>query len=346
MGRSENRKRPGASRASRHRALRRGMISFETSTIAANRYSRPTTSVVKQMLKIFVSHAVVDAELAGNLADFLQLGAGVSHSEIFLSSRKGNIPNGQYFVAHILKELNAADLVIAMVSKSYLESHFCLEELGAALSRKTENKATFYSLLVPPVTFSDLDGVLYGMQAGSILDRAVLNELREVITSAGSKAPSLADWDQKRDSFLRLALEAVGGLEADELMCHIILKDVRIDRDNRPAIHFKSKLRITFENDTGKELVLHSSVWDKSRNGVPCIGPSPYLLWQVARGQGWSDESASPEISVGDLFRTWIALNESVTDGEILRRCALRQLGTLEAHVSIGEYRVLFTKQL
>lgn len=115
---------------------------------------------------IFVSHAVADVVLAEDFVDFLKLGMGVSHSEVFFSSYKGSIPNGAFFVEYILSKLNKSDLVIALVSRAYLASGFCAAEAGAALARKTASQGNFYSLVIPPLSFGELDGVLYGRPDG------------------------------------------------------------------------------------------------------------------------------------------------------------------------------------
>jgi hypothetical protein len=76
-------------------------------------------------------------------------------------------------------------------------------------------------------------------------------------------------------------------------------------------------------------------------------GPKGYLVWQVAVGKDWTEqENQSLEIPPGKNFRTWVGLEESVTDKEILRRCALRQLGALEANIRIGQHGTVFRLQL
>ena len=132
-------------------------------------------------MNLFISHADADKELATKFVDLLLLGIGVPHDNIFCSSSRGAIPNGSFFVQHILSNLNRADFVIALLTRSYFESHFCQAEAGAALARQTAGVCEFVSFVVPPVTFSELDGALYGRQSGSILDLPALGELRDRI---------------------------------------------------------------------------------------------------------------------------------------------------------------------
>jgi len=55
-------------------------------------------------MKLFIRHATADAELATKFVDMLQLGVGALHQDVFFSSAKGAIRNGDFFVQHILKE--------------------------------------------------------------------------------------------------------------------------------------------------------------------------------------------------------------------------------------------------
>jgi hypothetical protein len=159
-------------------------------------------------MKIFISHATADKELAEKLVDLLRLGAGLSHDDIFFSSRDGDIPNGEFFVQHILNQLNEAKLVFCLVSESYFESKFCQAEAGAALARKTAGAAGFHALAVPPVRFPDLDGILYGVQSGYVDDPRALDALRDVIGSMAKPLPT-ATWESKRESFLKDAREII-----------------------------------------------------------------------------------------------------------------------------------------
>jgi hypothetical protein len=109
-------------------------------------------------MKIFISHATADQELAEALIELLQLGAGVPHSVIFYS--KHDIPNGDYFVQTILKALADADMIVSILSRSYFDSDFCIAEAGGGLMRRVAGIGKFYSLVVPPVTFGELGGAL------------------------------------------------------------------------------------------------------------------------------------------------------------------------------------------
>lgn len=111
-----------------------------------------------------------------------------------------------------------------MISTSYLQSKFCLAEAGAALARKTAGSANFYSLVVPPVAYSDIEGVLFGRQVGRISDRSALSELHQIVPPAIRDLVPLPVWEQKRDAFLKVCSQEVGQEEARELSQRITLQ--------------------------------------------------------------------------------------------------------------------------
>jgi hypothetical protein len=220
-------------------------------------------------MKIFVSHAVDDRKLVKEFVDFIQLGAGLQRNEIFCSSLAGSIPNGAFFVQHILKELQAADLIICILSRSYFESEFCLAEVGAAQARRVAGSATIYSLIVPPVTYADLQGVLYGVQSGSILKAQALGELRDILTAGRADFPGTPTWDENRDSFLELANNIIGRNRATELLNQIHVQDIFIERSKgNPNIKVENKLRLVFNNGTGKEIEVGPANWESGLDGI------------------------------------------------------------------------------
>jgi hypothetical protein len=279
-------------------------------------------------MKLFISHASSDEELATKFVEMLQLGIGVPHGDIFYSSIKGSIPNGSFFVEHILKELNSADIIIGLVSRSYLESHFCLAEAGAALARKNAGSCGFFSLVVPPVKWSDLDGVLYGVQSGNVLDRPALAEMKDLIQSKlTATVPGSHVWDQKRDGFLSAAGGAVSLYEAKESLSKITLKEYEWKREEGTSVVVHSKLRIAFKNGSGEPLHVERGSWDAGSNGVPPFEPSQQLKWQLKRGD---KEEFDISVPADSLFRAWIGLAEHVAGPECLSRCATRSTGTLK----------------
>ena len=85
------------------------------------------------MSEIFISHATADKRLAELLVNFLKEAIGVPTSAIFCSSVKGHdIPLGEDFNDYIKQSIQNPKLVILLMTPAYVESLFCLMELGAA----------------------------------------------------------------------------------------------------------------------------------------------------------------------------------------------------------------------
>lgn len=149
--------------------------------------------------RIFISHAGLDLALVKELVGLLQTGLDLSRKQIFCTSLEGmRIPPGVQFVEHLRKELTGADYVIMLVSPSYYESPYCMCELGGtwALSARCS------PLVVPPITYKTLQGVLNGAQVGSIDDERALNDLHDALDELEIGDAASGRWETERDAFL------------------------------------------------------------------------------------------------------------------------------------------------
>lgn len=290
-------------------------------------------------VKIFISHATADRELASKFVDLIQLGVGVPREQIFFSSYPGSIPNAEYFVQHILKELNDSQLVIAILSHSFFRSQFCLAEAGAALARKEHGDAEFYSLVVPPEKLSDLGGVLYARQTGFINDASALDELRKVFREKFKNISDDPTWGHQQRAFLNTAAQLVNHQAAQELSTRVVLKTLEITRDPATAtkVFYKLKLRVVLRNDTGMTIKAGPATWrsgiDKIRLQDPPVSP---LKLQVETDVDWGKEEPFVEIPDGRLFRAWIGIKESTPEKEFLMRHVERRLGELQLALKIS----------
>lgn len=149
---------------------------------------------------IFISHAVKDKPLADALVDLLQLGANVNSDNVFCSSLEGlGIPSGANFVSHIKQEIQRPKVVIALISPNYLASQFCLCELGATWAMSHQ----MIPLLVPPLSYADVQGVMTGVQLTKVDYKDGLNQFRDQLQVAlGIQGAPTARWEKKRDQFL------------------------------------------------------------------------------------------------------------------------------------------------
>jgi hypothetical protein len=290
----------------------------------------------EENMKIFISHAVDESDLAEELVNLLRLGIGVQHGDIFLSSDGTSIPNGVFFVQHILEFLRTADLVIAVLSGSYFKSQFCNAEVGAAQLRRLADSAGLFTLLVPPCSFSDLAGALYGTQSGRIVDPRELSKLRDLITHELSSYPDTATWEKARDQFLRSAKEI---LERNDLISQIRPLGARISRE--PGATYKLKLRLRFAA-VDEAVEIGPTTWLASSDSIPLFKPLAALAWQFNDGTTWTPQDGARVLSVpaGKSFRTWIGVLDSITDDEIFDRFASNRIGTLVTDLTVRGHLV------
>ncbi|HWX86386.1 MAG TPA: toll/interleukin-1 receptor domain-containing protein [Xanthobacteraceae bacterium] len=149
------------------------------------------------MTDIFISHAVADEPLAKQLVDFLKEAIGVPASAIFCSSVKGHhIPLGKDFNDYIKQKIQKPKLFILLMTSAYMESSFCLMELGAAWAQSAKSLA----IVVPPIDFNAVTKTLGLKQAWNIADKSGLVDLRELVhgTIKNPEKRSEHTWDDKR----------------------------------------------------------------------------------------------------------------------------------------------------
>lgn len=155
--------------------------------------------VAKTVRKIFISHASKDNEIGKEIINLLQL-IGVDHNQIFYSSAAGyGIPLGKDWVETLRSEVSNEGVVISLLSKNYFSSQICLLEMGATwvLSK------LHLPILIPPLTFKDINDVINSTQGFQILDRLRWSSLKREIEKLFDLEPLPEDkWEAQRDSIL------------------------------------------------------------------------------------------------------------------------------------------------
>jgi len=150
---------------------------------------------------IFISHAVNNKEIADSLVDLFETGIGISSNEIFCSSLEGlGIPSGVNFVSFIKDQILNPKVVILLLTPDYLNSQFCLCELGASWALSTR----IIPIIVPPITYQNIKAVLTGVQLLRIENKEDLNQMQQdLIDSLSIEGKSFSRWEIKRDAFLQ-----------------------------------------------------------------------------------------------------------------------------------------------
>lgn len=122
-------------------------------------------SSAKKAAQIFLSHAAVDKELVSAFETLLAKCLGLTSADIFCSSLEGQgVPKGDNFVDVIRSRVTEARAVVALITPAYLDSTFCVAELGAAWALQTKR----LPIVVPPNDFKVMDATLLGIVGVSI----------------------------------------------------------------------------------------------------------------------------------------------------------------------------------
>jgi hypothetical protein len=148
--------------------------------------------------RVFVSYATPDHELVNAVTDLLQLGCDLADGQIFSTARPGTIAPGTLFVEKIREALSGSEMAICILTPSYFESPFCLAELGGVWAGNLRHAP----IVVPPITYADLEGVQLGRQALRVDRDLDLDTLRDEITNVFRRSVPTARWTSRRDDFL------------------------------------------------------------------------------------------------------------------------------------------------
>src|SRR5579862_8470633 len=124
-------------------------------------------------LSVFISHSSKDADLALALIELLKAGLGLMADQIRCSSVDGyRLPVGVNTEDKLREEVNAAKVVIGLITPSSLTSYYVMFELGARWGANL-----FLAPLLAGVKASELRGPLSLLNALSANSDAQLHQL-------------------------------------------------------------------------------------------------------------------------------------------------------------------------
>ncbi|MBN9686117.1 MULTISPECIES: toll/interleukin-1 receptor domain-containing protein [unclassified Corallococcus] len=146
-----------------------------------------TSPAVSNPEPVFISHSSADRGLVGFFVEqLLVAGIGLSPAQIFYTSAPSSpIQAGENFNPRIRQAIAGCRIVIALVSPNYYRSPFCMSELGVAWAAEK-----LLPILVPPVDFGSLEGVLYGMHCIRVGDKQKIFELYDRFSAADWHRPN------------------------------------------------------------------------------------------------------------------------------------------------------------
>ncbi len=161
--------------------------------------------------RLFVSHSSADVALARALVELLEATFNVPRKAILCTS----VPNykltpGDDVPGTLRAHLQAADVVVGLITRASLAAKWVLLELGAAWAFEKRT----CPLLAPGVDFSDLPGHFKDVHASSASSATDVHELLDLIESACGmprKESSGARVHEKLDEFIRAAEETGAG---------------------------------------------------------------------------------------------------------------------------------------
>jgi hypothetical protein len=150
------------------------------------------------MSDIFISHAAADKPLVDEFVDtVVRLGCGVPEERVFYSSGTGIDP-GRDLNAELRVEVGDAKVLVAMITRAFLDSPYCLVEMGAAWGRV----GTLFPFVYPVALRTQLDGVLSSIVVPGLDDTNGLDALRDRIGEAVGVHTNARTWGRYKRQWL------------------------------------------------------------------------------------------------------------------------------------------------
>lgn len=107
---------------------------------------------------IFISHSSENKEIAEQLCAFITR-LGIKESRIFCSSIIGQgVNNGEKLNDAISVSINKSQVIVYIISRDFIESSYCIEELGIGWYLSQFKKASCFYLILPDIDLSELKG--------------------------------------------------------------------------------------------------------------------------------------------------------------------------------------------
>ncbi|MCQ1855992.1 TIR domain-containing protein [Neorhizobium galegae] len=148
------------------------------------------------MSDIFISHATADQPLAEMVVDLLADAIGVPETSIFCSSVPGHgNPLTYDFNHNMLQQIQNPKLVVLLMTPAYMDSAFCLMELGATWALQLKP----LPIVVPPVSFVEVTRTIGFRQGWNITDTSGLESIRQtVLDTLGIEGRGNHNFERKR----------------------------------------------------------------------------------------------------------------------------------------------------
>lgn len=161
------------------------------------------TNTLSNKYKIFISHSSLDKEWIDLFINkILRLGCSLDTNDILCTSFEPyGISTGINIRNYLMYHLKNCDYVFFMISKNYLKSTICLNEMGGAWVLEKSIKP----YLFPTVDFKDMGWLFEVCKGAKINDEYSLDELRDELLDhyPNLKRNKTSEWNSLKKEFIK-----------------------------------------------------------------------------------------------------------------------------------------------
>lgn len=179
------------------------------------------------MTKIFISHSTADGDFAIKLMDMLQGQFNLRRQDFFLTSDEELMVGGNW-IEQIRQGMQDASIVLPIITPNYLDSQFCLCELGAAWV----NQQALVPVIIPPLNYKALDNTPYRswMQAITLSSVDDLSRLAQAMIdrNVGNGTFNMVRFNTRATNLYNAeVLPLVKSIESREIVSLAVVKELR-----------------------------------------------------------------------------------------------------------------------
>jgi hypothetical protein len=177
------------------------------------------------LTSIFISHATADEKLAVELMDMLQTQFNLTRENFFLTSDE-QLEAGGNWIEEIRKGMVNATVVMPLITSNFMESHFCLCELGAAWV----NEQALVPIIFAPLNYSALAATPFRswVQVITVSSKIDLLKLAEAMKVKGTGTFNSVRFDTRATKFIDNVLNPfVAEMNKKESITPAAMKELR-----------------------------------------------------------------------------------------------------------------------
>jgi len=179
-------------------------------------------------MKIFISHSSQDEELVNAFMDLFQTQFNLTRQNFFNTS-DFQLELGGNWIEEIKTAMQESTLVLPIITPNYLDSHFCLCELGAAWVKDTQ----LFPIIVPPLTHRALDATPYRAWKQSVTldsEEGMTRLYDAFVKNKIGTDPSVTRFLKRVRTFLSQTLEPfIEAMKKKEVVTSELVKELRLE---------------------------------------------------------------------------------------------------------------------